>query len=953
MGLNALQIGVAVPCRNAYAATARVPAELRDARSCRYSNRGIYVKFKKLAGFVPLTVIAAFFLAPSAASADPTTTLYVDGAAGANCSDGGSGTQSQPFCTISAATSVVTAGQTVLVTPMAYPEHVNVTTSGTPSAPITFTTSGTGSVTLSGPGAGITVDGVHDVAIDNFHVVPTTDVTNVLLENSSALSLSGDYATEQAPDQAAFILAGVTGSTFTNDQGQSFEGTAWSIDAASIGNTFVGTRAEYSYTGFDLAGTNNTIQGLTASYDGIVGVRVSGRDNTFTGATVSQNTAAGIQVFAGASGTTITDSTLTRDRQNAITISGATGTTVSDSTFTYTGGYGIAVDGGGTTAIANNTLMQGCGAIDVDGTPTGVSIENNISNMDGQNTQNSPCASGTTRGGLEVAASAEAGTTMDYNTVYNNQATPYVWGGTPYATLIAFQAASGQGAHDSTSYSYIDSANSAAPGYPATDITGHVRQDSPIYANTGAGPVTYADRGAIESVSVPQVLFAVTQNVAGNTVTVDASGTLFWTPKVSYTFDFGDGTPAVTQASAVLAHTYAAPGMFWITVSATDTLNGTGTLQEVYYYGRGWNPCQPFRIMGNTTIGAGKTLTLNLANTPFLVPAIPSMNAISLNVGTTAATAATGALTVYPDGASRPATPSVHFVKGSATVQNLVTVQVRDGKVDFYNGSTGTVQVSADVEGFYDNSDVTYEPIKPKRVVSTTTGIGVKVAKVKAGATLAVPWTTLLPGTLSDDGSVGAALNVEVANETASTGSLTAYDPDQGTVETSDLHWNAAHTVSATVTLSKFGTTANFVNHSTGTIDVMIDLQGEYTQDPTPFALYLPLTSSRVLDKTTAANTPVTTTLTQVPGTALKAVMLDITVTNAKAAGYLSVTPAGTTASGTTQMHWLKGQTLTQMVIVPLSSTRKISISNSSSGSTEIQVDLYGYFVGVTGFWEQ
>jgi hypothetical protein len=39
-------------------------------------------------------------------------------------------------------------------------------------------------------------------------------------------------------------------------------------------------------------------------------------------------------------------------------------------------------------------------------------------------------------------------------------------------------------------------------------------------------------------------------------------------------------------------------------------------------------------------------------------------------------------------------------------------------------------------------------------------------------------------------------------------------------------------------------------------------------------------------------------------------------------------------------MHKVAGRTLSPTVIVPLSSARKISISNSSSGSTESQVDL-------------
>ena len=67
----------------------------------------------------------------------PPPTLYVD-RGNANCSDGGSGTAAQPFCTIKPAASRVVAGQTVLVDSGTYSETVTVSSSGTATAPIEF-----------------------------------------------------------------------------------------------------------------------------------------------------------------------------------------------------------------------------------------------------------------------------------------------------------------------------------------------------------------------------------------------------------------------------------------------------------------------------------------------------------------------------------------------------------------------------------------------------------------------------------------------------------------------------------------------------------------------------------------------------------------------------------------------------------------------------------------------
>jgi hypothetical protein len=84
-------------------------------------------------------VVACIALMSSAAAAQAAPVLYVD-RGNAACSDSGSGTAAQPFCKIGAAASKVTAGQTIQVASVTYPESVVVSTSDTSSAPVTFTT---------------------------------------------------------------------------------------------------------------------------------------------------------------------------------------------------------------------------------------------------------------------------------------------------------------------------------------------------------------------------------------------------------------------------------------------------------------------------------------------------------------------------------------------------------------------------------------------------------------------------------------------------------------------------------------------------------------------------------------------------------------------------------------------------------------------------------------------
>lgn len=73
--------------------------------------------------------------------------------------------------------------------------------------------------------------------------------------------------------------------------------------------------------------------------------------------------------------------------------------------------------------------------------------------------------------------------------------------------------------------------------------------------------------------------------------------------------------------------------------------------------------------------------------------------AVVMNV-TVADPAATGFVTVWPSGQPRQETSNLNFQKGQ-NIPNLVMVPVgSDGKIQLYNGSTGTVQLVADVAGY-------------------------------------------------------------------------------------------------------------------------------------------------------------------------------------------------------------------------------------------------------------
>src|SRR5437867_4264753 len=116
------------------------------------------------------------------------TTLYVDGSNSA-CSDSGSGTPTQPFCTIHAAAARVSAGQTVQVAAGTYQEVVNIPTSGTAGAPIVFTAAPGATVTLRNQTNGFVIANKNWITVTGFTVTGSTQ-NGINVEGSSNITIS-------------------------------------------------------------------------------------------------------------------------------------------------------------------------------------------------------------------------------------------------------------------------------------------------------------------------------------------------------------------------------------------------------------------------------------------------------------------------------------------------------------------------------------------------------------------------------------------------------------------------------------------------------------------------------------------------------------------------------------------------------------------------------------------
>ena len=513
--------------------------------------------------------VLAVASAPAESAGGPT--LYVDRGNSA-CTNSGTGTQAQPFCTISAAATKVAAGQTVQVASGTYSERVSISKSGTSNAPIVFTAAPNALVTVTGQANGFYVSGRSWITINGFNVTGTSD-NGITVSSSSFITVSNNQVS-----YAGFQVQGmVKGGIRLNN----------STDSLIVGNT-----ADHnSYAGIMVVGgsTRNEVRGNT----------------TFNNAQGFQRAAPGIRIYAAPGN--VVDGNISHDNEDSGIESypGANNTLIYDNVCYGNGDHGIDDLGTtGQTIVGNSVYNNVTAGINLEGNSTGGTVENNIA-------VNNGIKSPRTHSDIRIERGSTDGTTVDYNVVYlTTPDTLLIWSSVSYSTLAAFQAASGQMLHGlnadpkwrnaaggdfhlTAGSPAIDSGNSGVSGQPSTDIEGNLRVDDAATANTGVGPRSYDDRGAYEFQSgvtdaPPAAALSVSpaSGVAPLAVSADASGSTDTdsTPIASYRFDFGDGSADVgPQAGATASHTFAAAGTYTVTVTVTDTagLSSTATAQVV------------------------------------------------------------------------------------------------------------------------------------------------------------------------------------------------------------------------------------------------------------------------------------------------------------------------------------------------------------------------------------
>jgi hypothetical protein len=256
----------------------------------------------------------------------------------------------------------------------------------------------------------------------------------------------------------------------------------------------------------------------------------------------------------------------------------------------------------------------------------------------------------------------------------------------------------------------------------------------------------------------------------------------------------------------------------------------------------------------------------------------------------------------------------------------------------------------------------TYVPLGPVRVLDTRNGTGGFAGPVGQGGVLSLPVEGVAG--VPAAGVTALVLNVTVTQPSAG-GYLSVY-PDGQTRDASspsNLNFSAGETIPNLVVVP-VGTDGNvdFYNNM-GTTQLLVDLEGYYTTSTTAGgSSYNPTGPTRVLDTRTGTggftgpvgqggvlSLPVEG-VGAVPATGVTAVALNVTVTQPSTGGFLAAYPDGQTrtANSPSNLNFSAGETIPNMVIVPVGSDGKVDFFNNM-GTTQLVVDLAGYYTAGSG----
>ena len=371
--------------------------------------------------------------------------------------------------------------------------------------------------------------------------------------------------------------------------------------------------------------------------------------------------------------------------------------------------------------------------------------------------------------------------------------------------------------------------------------------------------------------------------------------------------------------------------------------------------GARFNPVTPVRILDTRTNNTPSGQPGRVANGGILNLQITGENgipndatAVVMNVTAVLPTGA-GYVTVWPRGVTQPLASNVNFVPGDI-VPNLVTVGIgTSGQVSLYHQG-GTNDLIADVVGYYSPVSGSYfTAVTPVRALDTRNGTGAALARVGQGGQVSLQISGA-NGVPND--ATGVVLNVTAVSPNVA-GYVTVYPNGVSRPEASNLNFVPGDTVPNLVIVGIGSAGKVNLFNANGTVDLIADIVGYYSPDNTA-KQFFPITPVRALDTrvgTGGFNSAVgqggsidlvIRGANGIPNSAT-AVVMNTTAVTPTGGSFLTVWPTGVTRPLASNLNYVPGDIVPNLVQVGIGGNGKVSLFNNA-GAVNLVADLTGYF---------
>ncbi|MFC5881425.1 hypothetical protein ACFP74_28255, partial [Streptomyces virginiae] len=198
-------------------------------------------------------------------------------------------------------------------------------------------------------------------------------------------------------------------------------------------------------------------------------------------------------------------------------------------------------------------------------------------------------------------------------------------------------------------------------------------------------------------------------------------------------------------------------------------------------------------------------------------------------------------------------------------------------------------------------------------------------------------------------GVTAVVMNVTAVQPTEA-GHVTVYPNGQAAPGVSNLNFTPGQIVPNLVTVPVVNGKVDLRNNS-GSVDLIADVTGYYAATGSAFSAAGPVRLLDTRDGTGARAGAVgpggsvslqVTGAQGVPAQGVTAVVLNVTVTNPTEASHLIVHPHGAARPGVSNLNYTAGQTVANLVVVPVVDGQVTFYNNS--GTADVIADLNGYF---------